>query len=177
VAPTREPRYAAAQASYRAKPEKFPEERVAPSTEIVIGDAGAQHILIRPIARSSPGLFDNWDANGLVCEVALAAGGFRAAFSADMRSEDFHVFMDQILELERTVDGAATFATIEGQVALSLSADSSGRIRVAGEALDSPGDGNQLTFHFDIDHTQLSEISRAIGYLLVAYPVVEAPET
>ena len=51
---------------------------MAPSTEIVIGDVGAQHVLIRPIARSSPGLFDNWDANGLICEVELAAGGFRA---------------------------------------------------------------------------------------------------
>ena len=57
----------------------FPEERVAPSTEIVIGDVGAQHVLIRPVARSSPGLFDNWDANGLICEVELAAGGFRAS--------------------------------------------------------------------------------------------------
>jgi hypothetical protein len=153
-----------------------PEERVAPSTEIVIGDVGAQHVLIRPVARSSPGLFDNWDANGLICEVELAAGGFRAAFSADMRSEEFQAFMDQILELERTVDGAATFATIEGQVALSLSADSNGRVRVAGEALDSPGDGNRLTFHFEIDRPDLSQISRAIGHLLAAYPVVEAPD-
>ena len=154
----------------------FPEERVAPSTEIVIGDVGAQHVLIRPVARSSPGLFDNWDANGLICEIELAAGGFRAAFSADLRSEEFQAFMDQILELERTVDGAATFATIEGQVALSLSADGNGRVRVAGEALDSPGNGNRLTFHFDIDPTELSEISRAIGHLLAAYPVVEAPD-
>ena len=67
---------------------------MAPSTEIVIGDVGAQHVLIRPVARSSPGLFDNWDANGLICEVELAAGGFRAAFSADMRSEEFQAFMD-----------------------------------------------------------------------------------
>ncbi len=84
--------------------------------------------------------------------------------------------MDQILELERTIDGAATFATMEGQVALSLTGDSNGRVRVAGEALDSPGDGNRLTFRFDIDHTELSEISRAIGYLLATYPVVEAPD-
>lgn len=154
----------------------FSEERVAPSTEIVIGDVGAQHVLIRPIARSNPGLFDTWDANGLICEVELAAGGFRAAFSAEMRSEEFHAFMDQILELERTLDGAATFSTIEGQVALSLSADRNGRVRVSGEALDSPGDGNRLKFHFDIDRTGLSEISRAIGYLLAAYPVLEAPD-
>ena len=149
---------------------------MAPSTEIVIGDVGAQHVLIRAIARSSPGLFDDWDANGVLCEVELAAGGFRARFSADLRSEEFHAFMDQTLELERTVDGAATFATIEGQVALSLSAEGNGRIRVAGEALDSPGDGNRLTFHFDIDRAELSEISLAIGHLLAAYPVVEAPD-
>ncbi len=128
---------------------------MAPSTEIVIGDVGAQHVLIRPVARSSPGLFDNWDADGLICQIELAAGGFRAAFSADLRSEEFQAFVDQILELERTVDGAATFATIEGQVALSLSGDGHGRVRVAGEALDSPGNGNRLTFHFDIDPTEL----------------------
>jgi hypothetical protein len=154
----------------------FPEERVAPSTEIVIGEVGAEHVLIRPIARSSPGLFDDWDANGLICEIELAAGAFRAAFSADLRPEEFQAFMDQILELERTVDGAATFVTIEGQVSLSLSADGNGRVRVAGEALDSPGNGNRLTFHFDIDRAELSAISLAIGHLLAAYPVVEAPD-
>ena len=65
---------------------------------------------------------------------------------------------------------------MEGQVALSLSADSNGRIRVAGEALDSPGDGNRLTFGFDIDRADFRQISRAIGHLLAAYPVVEAPD-
>jgi hypothetical protein len=150
---------------------------VAASTEIVIGDVRAQHVLIRAVSRSNPGLFDYRDANWIVCEVEIAAGGFHGRFSADLRSEEFHAFLDQILELERTVDGAATFATMEGQVALSLTGVSDGGVRVAGEAVDSAGDGNRLTFGFDIDRGGVPQISRSLGDLLAAYPVLEAPET
>jgi hypothetical protein len=149
---------------------------VAPSTEIVIGDGGVQHVLIRPVSRSSPGLFDDWDGNWIVCEVDIAAGGFRGRFNADLRSEEFHAFMGQMLELERAIDGAATFTTMEGQLALSLSPGSNGRVRVAGEAVDTAGGGNRLTFGFDIDPGGLSEISRSLGYLLAAYPVLDAPD-
>lgn len=149
---------------------------MAASTEIVIGDVKAQHVLIRAVSRSNPGLFDYWDGNWIVCEVEIAAGGFRGRFSADLRSEEFHAFMDQILELERTIDGAATFATMEGQVALSLTGASDGRVRVAGEAVDSAGDGNRLTFGFDIDRAGLPQISRSLGDLLTTYPVLEAPD-
>jgi hypothetical protein len=110
-----------------------------------------------------------------MCEVDITAGGFRGRFNADLRSEEFHAFMGQILELERAVDGAATFTTMEGQLALSLSAGSNGRVRVAGEAVDTAG-GNRLTFGFDIDPGGLSEISRSLGYLLAAYPVLDAPD-
>ena len=63
--------------------------------EIVIGDLDGQHVVIRPVSRSSPGLFDYWDGNWIVCEVEISAGGFRGRFSADMRSEEFHAFMDR----------------------------------------------------------------------------------
>ncbi len=108
---------------------------VAASTEVLIGDASAQHVLIRPLSRSNPGLFDDRDGNWIECEIEVVAGGFRGAFTADMRSEEFHAFMDQVSELGRTIDGAATFTTMEGQLALvahgRARADSQGRRRGA----------------------------------------------
>ncbi len=149
---------------------------MAASTEVLIGDASAQHVLIRPLSRSSPGLFDDRDGNWVECEIEIVAGGFRGGFTADMRSEEFHAFMDQVSELGRTIDGAATFTTMEGQLALSLTADRSGRIRIAGEALDLAGSENRLAFRFDVEAACLAAMSRALESLLAAFPVIGAPE-
>jgi hypothetical protein len=149
---------------------------VAASTEVLIGDASAQHVLIRPLSRSNPGLFDDRDGNWIECEIEVAAGGFRGAFTADMRSEEFHAFMDQVSELSRTIDGAATFTTMEGQLALALTAAGSGQIRIAGEALDLAGGVNRLAFSFDVDPACLSAISRALESLLATFPVIGTPE-
>jgi hypothetical protein len=149
---------------------------VAASTEVLIGDPSVEHALIRPVSRSNPGLFDDRDGNWIECEVEVVAGGFRGAFTADMRSEEFQAFMDQLSELGRTIDGAATFTTMEGQLTLSLTAEASGQIRVAGEALDLAGSGNRLAFGFDVDPTHLSSIARSLQALLAAFPVIDAPD-
>jgi hypothetical protein len=144
---------------------------LADSTEILIGDSGGQHVLIRPLARSHPGLFDYWDGNWIVCDVEIAAGGFRGNFRADLRSEEFHAFLEEVAGLSRMLEGTATFSTLEGQIAFSLTGDGKGHVRVQGEAVDEPGTGNRLHFGFEIDQTYLPEISRALEYLLAAFPV------
>ena len=138
MAPTREPRHAAAQAAY-CNEARFPggacgteyrnrHWRCGRAARPDTANCAQQSGTLRQLGRERPHLRGRTHGRRV-----------QAAFSADMRSEEFQAFMDQILELERTIDGAATFATIEGQVALSLTADSNGRVRVAGEALDSPG--------------------------------------
>ncbi len=149
---------------------------MAASTEIVIGDAGAQHVVIRPLSRSQPGLFDHSDGSSIVCEVGIAAGGFRGDFRADLRSEEFHAFLSQTEELTRSLEGAAALTGMEGQLALSLTGDGTGLVHVAGEAVDHPGSGNRLEFGFDVDRTCLPEITRSLESLLAAYPVLSAPD-
>lgn len=149
---------------------------MAASTEVLIGDPGAQHVLIRPLSRSSPGLFDTWDGHGIDCEVEIAAGSFQGRFRADVRSDEFYTFLEQIEGLSTAIDGTASLTSMEGQMALSLTGNGSGRIRVVGEAVDVVGAGNRLQFGFDVDQTALSEISRSLEYLLAAFPVIAAPE-
>jgi len=149
---------------------------VAASTEIVIGDLNAQHVVIRPVGRSTPGLFDYWDGNWIVCEVEISAGGFRGRFSADMRSEELHAFMEQVSELDRTIEGAATFTTMEGQLALSLTGGVNGRVKIVGEALDLSGSENRLEFSFDVDHTYLPALAHSLEFLLAAFPVIGTPD-
>lgn len=147
------------------------------STEILIGDPGGQHVLIRPLFRSHPGLFDRWDGNWIDCELQIVAGCFRGGFRADLRSEEFQTFLEEVEGLSRTLEGTASFTTMEGQIALSLTGDGKGHVRVTGEGIDAAGIGNRLQFAFEIDQTHLPPICESLGHLLAAFPVTGAPDS
>ena len=145
---------------------------MAPSTELLIGDAGGEHVLIRALSRKHPGLFDYWDANWIACEIEIAVGGFRGVFRADLRSEEFLAFSRTMDDLAVALDSVATFSTMEQQLSLLLAGDGRGRVRVEGSASDNAGSGNRLHFSFEIDQTYLSQIQRYLDVILTAYPVV-----
>ena len=144
--------------------------------ELLIGDAGGQHVLFTVLGRKHPGLFDYWDGNWLACEVKVAAGAFRAAFRADLRAEELQAFRDQADALVQSVEGVATFSTMEGQLALTIGGDIKGRVSVKGEARDMPAGDNLLQFAFEIDQTYLKEICRSLDAVVSAFPVVGAAE-
>jgi hypothetical protein len=145
---------------------------MADSSEVLIGDAGSQHVLVRPLLRSQPGLFDSADANWIECELEIAAGAFRGAFPVHLRSEEFQSFLEEAQDLHRTLDGSAAFSALEGQVALSLTGDGKGLIRVSGEAIDDAGTGNRLQFKFDLDQSDLPAICASLEHFLAAFPVI-----
>ena len=144
---------------------------MASSSEILIGDSTAQHVLIRPLSRSQPDLFELRDGDWIDCEVALAVGGFSGSVRADLRSEEFRAFLEELQNLSQTLEGAASFTTMEGQIAISLTGDGKGHIRVSGEAIDDAGVGNRLQFAFDIDRTYLPKVCESLESLLAAFPV------
>ncbi len=147
---------------------------MAATTEVLIGDSGAQHVLIRPWARSNPGLFDERDGNWIDCEVELSAGGFHGRFRTDVSSEEFQIFMEQVEGVSTAVDGTASLTTMEGQIALSLTGDETGHVRVAGEVVDVAG--NRLQFGFAVNQDALPEIARSLGHLLAAFPTSDSPD-
>ena len=142
------------------------------STELVIGDANARHLTIRAISRSHPTLFDYWDGNWIACEIEVQTSGFVGRFPADLRADELGAFLEEAEALRMTLDGSASFSTMEGQIAFSLATDGRGQIRVRGKASDAPGSDNRLEFGFDIDQTYLSEICSALRVLVTAFPVV-----
>jgi hypothetical protein len=149
---------------------------VTPSTEIVIGDIAAQHVLIRPLFRSHPDLFDVKDGNWIDCELEIAAGAFSGRFRADLRSDEFQSFSEELEGLSRTLEGAATFSTLDGQIAFALTGDGTADVRVTGEAIDAADSGNRLQFRFDIDRMQLPPLCEALDHVLGAFPVVGAAD-
>jgi hypothetical protein len=148
---------------------------MADSSEVLIGSsdaAGAPHVLIRPLRRSLPGLFDAGGGNWIECDLEIAAGAFHAAFPAQLRSDEFQAFLEEAQHLHRTLDGTASFNALEGQIAFSLSGDGKGGLHVSGEAIDDAGSGNRLQFKFDIDQNGLPAICASLEHLLAAFPVI-----
>jgi hypothetical protein len=148
---------------------------LAASTEVLIGDSGAQHVLIRPLSRSQPGLFDEWDGNWIDCELEIVSGAFRGGFRADLRSEEFRTFLAETQELVQALEGSARLTTMEGQLAVFLTGDGKGAIRVHGEAIDKAPGVNRLQFEFEVDQTYLGSICQSLEHLLAAFPVKGMP--
>lgn len=149
---------------------------MAASTEILIGDLGRDHVLIRPVSRSHPGLFDSWDGNWIDCEVQIVVGGFRGNFRADLRSEEFRTFLEEVERLNGTLEGTASFTAMEGQITFALTSDGNGHVRVSGEAMDDAGSGNRLRFGFDVDQTFLQTICQSLEHLMAAFPAAGGPQ-
>ena len=139
---------------------------------IRLGSDATEFLAISILCRAHPACTDYWDGNWLACELHISAGGFRGAFRADLRSEEFQTFLDEAEALSRALDGVASFSTMEEQIAFTLTGDGRGHVRVEGKAFDAPGSDNHLHFIFDIDQTYLPEICRSLGVVLAAFPVV-----
>ncbi|MEP7305600.1 MAG: hypothetical protein ABJA98_08795 [Acidobacteriota bacterium] len=144
--------------------------------DILIGDADGQHVILRPLGRGHPGLFEDSDGNWITCELQISAGGFRGHFRADLRSEEFLAFLEELASLRKTLEGRATFSTIEGQIGFSLIGDEQGHVRVEGDAVDVAGTGNRLHFGFEIDQTYLPPLCRSLEAFLSAFPVTGTTE-
>ena len=141
------------------------------STEILIGRADAEHVVMRPVGRRHPGLFDHQDANWIECDVDVAAGAFRGALQVDVRADDLSAFLDEVAALDGGADGAASFTPAEGSLMLAVTRDAAGRLRVTGDAVDSADADNRLRFAFDIDEASLADTRASLERVLAAYPV------
>lgn len=147
---------------------------MAASTEVHIGGETADYVAIQPLYRTHPGLFSYEDGNWLTCQISVVSGSFRGSFDACLRCEEFPPFLRNLEALSQTLEGAATFSTMEGQLALTLTGDGKGHVQVTGEAMDEAGTGNRLEFTFNIDQTYLPLICTSLQDLLAAFPVVGA---
>ena len=141
--------------------------------DILIGSADAQHVLIRPIARLQPGLFDDRDANWIACEVQVAAGPFHGALPVDLPLDQLTIFLDDIGALDAMAAAVATFTNGGGQLSISLARADAGPIEASGDIIDPDG-STRLQFAFSIDADDLRESRRGLEQLLAAYPVVRA---
>jgi hypothetical protein len=139
--------------------------------DIALGGGDRERIQISLSARTRPSDTDYWDGNWLNADVTAHVGGFRARVSGNVRSEEFVAFRKQIVSLDQSLRGEASFATMENWLTLRLRGDGRGHIEVELGILDRPGIGNRLTGRLDLDQSCLSPLLRQLDRVIEEFPV------
>ena len=154
-------------------PELDPVLEFEPGDVVHLGGQEAEYVEIRVQSRSASDDFH--DGNWLRCEVEVAAGGFRARFPANLRTDAFQRVHGEAAALYESLTGNARFESTEGQLHLTLTGDGRGHIRLDGTARDRPGSDNVLDFRLDFDQTQLFGAVAKLDELLRRFPVRGEP--
>lgn len=118
---------------------------------------------------------DYWDGNWVYATISIVAGGVRAEFEAQLRTEEFLRFRDELRPLHDSLVGRAKFDTMEELLSINIAGDGKGHFHADCVAVDMPGTGNRLTFGIDFDQTDLPEILRGLDAITKAFAVVGAP--
>ena len=109
---------------------------------------------------------DDW----LDATIHVVAGAFSGCASALLVTCDFPRFRHELESLHHSLNGTATFATIERQLKIECTGNGRGGIEVTGTVEDRVVDGNALRFRFDTDQTFLPELIAQIHDIEHAYP-------
>jgi hypothetical protein len=122
--------------------------------QVCIGSDTGNHITIRVV-----GALNCSEEYGFFsAEIDIQAGFWRGAYPATFQLGDFQRLRKQLQVMYDWQDNTAEFTTMEGWLALKLTLDHLGHVRLEGIATDYPGTGNTLTFHIDIDQSYLPRI-------------------
>lgn len=140
-----------------------------------IGRSNREHVTVTPSRREFPDVADYWDGNWVYARIVVAAGGFRGEFEAQLRTEEFVSFRDELRPLHEKLVGRAKFETTEGWLSIDIEGDGKGHFHADCVAVDLPGTGNRLTFVVDFDQTDLPEILQGLDAVTRAFPVVGSP--
>lgn len=136
-----------------------------------IGGSERNKVTVEVINYERPASGDYHDDNWVNVGVYVAVGAFSGRFATSFLTEEFVAFRSQLRELYETLNGEATFTTIEGQLTLNLVGDGRGGITLKGEALDQPGVGNCLSFEMALDQTYLASALDGLDQVIAAFPV------
>lgn len=139
-----------------------------------IGRSNAR-VSVNPSRREFPELADYWDGNWVYATISIVAGGFRGEFEAQLRTEEFLRFRDELRPLHDSLIGRAKFETMEGWLSIDIMGDGKGHFHADCVAVDMPGTGNHLSFGVDFDQTDLPEILKGLDAITQTFPVIGAP--
>jgi hypothetical protein len=139
--------------------------------EVGIGGAARECLVIEVFERERPQSTDYYDGNWLHASVQVHVGGFDGRVSGSLRAEEFVGFRDEVTALHQSLDGDATFRTMEDWLTVRMKGDGRGQIEVKGQLYEDPGSVNRLMFRLELDQTFLASILAGLDQVVTRFPV------
>jgi hypothetical protein len=138
---------------------------------IVVGRRDSDHVPIEVQGRMHPGADDYWDGNWLTTPLAVRAGAFSGVVGADLRTDEFRRFREELQTIYSSLKGTATLASLDGWIALTAECQPNGGLVVSGVVNDQPGIGNELEFSLPgLDQSDLPPLIDALCACEAAFP-------
>jgi hypothetical protein len=126
-----------------------------PNSEIIIGNAGADCVMIRPGRGYS-------DEGWMTTEVRVQCDGWHGGFNTDFMRGELNRLARELRALRDTLKGEARFEPLEHQPMLVFEGDGKGHIRVSGNAVNVHSSGTQLCFELELDQSYLEKIIQGL---------------
>jgi hypothetical protein len=98
--------------------------------------------------------------------ITIRTGGFSGQFKATFLARDMVKFRDELRTIYESLNGNATFETLERQMHLKVTVDKLGHIYVDGELRDEVCISNKLIFHMDFDQTYLGHTVQELNEVI-----------
>ena len=146
------------------------------ATLTILGDPPSDYLKLEVVGRR----FDTsessyFDRNLLNVATSVHVGGFDGLIGAEIRTDEFRKFRDELALLYQNLDGEARLYVLQGWVDLTFRGDGLGHVEVRGTVTDYPGIGNVLKFELGIDQTFLPDLISQLDNLESEYPTLGKP--
>jgi hypothetical protein len=99
----------------------------ASPSAIVIGADSSERLSMHVTRREFPEASDYWDGNWVYVTIQIRAGAFHGEYEALLRTNELASFRDQLGALHATLNGSATFETMEHWLRVDIQGDGRGR--------------------------------------------------
>ncbi len=125
--------------------------------------------------RSNLDCTDYWDGNWVVVKVDVSVGGFRGSMTGDLRTDELARFLEQLVQLQVSLQGTAEFQTMEDWLSIRASGDGCGHMTFECTVRDQPGIGNTLEFLLATDQTFTRSTVAELAAVVKRFPVIGSP--
>jgi hypothetical protein len=126
-----------------------------PNSEIVIGNAGSDFVMIRPGRGYS-------DEGWMTAAIQVQCDGWRGGFNTDFMRGELRRLSLELQRLKDTLNGETRFVPLEHQLVLVFEGDGKGHIKVSGKAVNVHSSNTYLNFELELDQTYLENIIRRL---------------
>ncbi|MGO1059206.1 WapI family immunity protein [Planococcus sp. FY231025] len=130
-------------------------------------------IEIEVLKRCFPEAIGSWEGDWVKTAIRVQIPGFSADFHADLRTDEFREFRNQLVSMNKNLEGTATLISIENVIQANAMMNPQGGIFWNVTIRYPVSSGAVLDFEFGSDQSYLDQLIKELEEVLVEFPVLE----